>query len=97
MRFKMTFETEDSSRISRFMGTVSSVEVADPFQLPNSPWRLLQLYYKMLREQAHGWLKWCQVCHSFISHSSLHKERSYDSHTFDGDGIDNDVSCLLTM
>ncbi|KAL9997584.1 hypothetical protein Hdeb2414_s0615g00924661 [Helianthus debilis subsp. tardiflorus] len=56
-----------------------------------------QLYYKMLREQAHGWLKWCQVCHSFISHSSLHKERSYDSHTFDGDGIDNDVSCLLTM
>lgn len=43
MRFKMAFETEDSSRISWFMGTVSSVEVADPFHWPNSPWRLLQV------------------------------------------------------
>ncbi|KVI09337.1 auxin response factor 18 [Cynara cardunculus var. scolymus] len=43
MRFKMPFETEDSSRISWFMGTVSSVEVADPFHWPNSPWRLLQV------------------------------------------------------
>ncbi|KAI3799382.1 hypothetical protein L1987_34679 [Smallanthus sonchifolius] len=43
MRFKMAFETEDSSRIRRFMGTVSSVEVADPFHWPNSPWRLLQV------------------------------------------------------
>ncbi|PWA99753.1 Aux/IAA-ARF-dimerization [Artemisia annua] len=43
MRFKMAFETEDSSRISWFMGTVSSVEVADPFNWPNSPWRLLQV------------------------------------------------------
>lgn len=45
MRFKMAFETEDSSRISWFMGTVSSVEVADPFHWPNSPWRLLQVTY----------------------------------------------------
>ncbi|GAB4854949.1 hypothetical protein Ancab_023538 [Ancistrocladus abbreviatus] len=43
MRFKMAFETEDSSRISWFMGTVSSVQVADPFHWPNSPWRLLQV------------------------------------------------------
>ncbi|XP_022752863.1 auxin response factor 18-like [Durio zibethinus] len=43
MRFKMAFETEDSSRISWFMGTVSSVQVADPFPWPNSPWRLLQV------------------------------------------------------
>lgn len=43
MRFKMAFETEDSSRISWFMGTVSSVQVADPFRWPNSPWRLLQV------------------------------------------------------
>ncbi|KAF5786476.1 putative auxin response factor [Helianthus annuus] len=43
MRFKMAFEIEDSSRLSWFMGTVSSVEVADPFQWPNSPWRLLQV------------------------------------------------------
>ncbi|KAI3793751.1 hypothetical protein L1987_36373 [Smallanthus sonchifolius] len=43
VRFKMAFETEDSSRISWFMGTVSSVEVADPFHWPNSPWRLLQV------------------------------------------------------
>ncbi|GAB2223177.1 hypothetical protein Droror1_Dr00017315 [Drosera rotundifolia] len=42
MRFKMAFETEDS-RISWFMGTVSSVQVADPFRWPNSPWRLLQV------------------------------------------------------
>ncbi|XWS53287.1 hypothetical protein CRYUN_Cryun11dG0144000 [Craigia yunnanensis] len=43
MRFKMAFETEDSSRISWFMGTVSSVQVADPIRWPNSPWRLLQV------------------------------------------------------
>ncbi|GAV92566.1 AUX_IAA domain-containing protein/B3 domain-containing protein/Auxin_resp domain-containing protein [Cephalotus follicularis] len=43
MRFKMPFETEDSSRISWFMGTVSAVQVADPIYWPNSPWRLLQV------------------------------------------------------
>ncbi|XVF05689.1 hypothetical protein REPUB_Repub05bG0194100 [Reevesia pubescens] len=43
MRFKMAFETEDSSRISWFMGTVSTVQVADPIRWPNSPWRLLQV------------------------------------------------------
>ncbi|XP_010558677.1 PREDICTED: auxin response factor 16-like [Tarenaya hassleriana] len=43
MRFKMAFETEDSSRISWFMGTVSSVNVSDPIRWPNSPWRLLQV------------------------------------------------------
>ncbi|XP_012471518.1 auxin response factor 10 [Gossypium raimondii] len=43
MRFKMAFETEDSSRISWFMGTVSSVQVVDPIRWPNSPWRLLQV------------------------------------------------------
>ncbi|GMH11264.1 hypothetical protein Nepgr_013105 [Nepenthes gracilis] len=43
MRFKMAFETEDSYRISWFMGTISSVHVADPFHWPNSPWRLLQV------------------------------------------------------
>lgn len=44
MRFKMAFETEDSSRISWFMGTISAVQVADPIRWPNSPWRLLQVY-----------------------------------------------------
>lgn len=43
MRFKMAFETEDSSRISWFMGTISGVQVADHFHWPNSPWRLLQV------------------------------------------------------
>nr|WIW57976.1 auxin response factor 16 [Allium sativum] len=43
MRFKMAFETEDSSRISWFMGTISSVHAADPIHWPNSPWRLLQV------------------------------------------------------
>nr|WGH73286.1 binding protein transporter ARF16B [Mangifera indica] len=43
MRFKMAFETEDSSRISWFMGTISSVQVADAVRWPNSPWRLLQV------------------------------------------------------
>jgi len=43
MRFKMAFETEDSSRISWFMGTISSVQAADPIRWPNSPWRLLQV------------------------------------------------------
>lgn len=43
MRFKMAFETEDSSRISWFMGTISSVQVSDPLRWPDSPWRLLQV------------------------------------------------------
>ncbi|XP_048326313.2 auxin response factor 18 [Ziziphus jujuba] len=43
MRFKMPFETEDSSRISWFMGTISSVQVANPIHWPDSPWRLLQV------------------------------------------------------
>ncbi|KAJ9181578.1 hypothetical protein P3X46_009695 [Hevea brasiliensis] len=43
MRFKMAFETEDSSRISWFMGTISSAQVADPLRWPDSPWRLLQV------------------------------------------------------
>lgn len=46
MRFKMPFETEDSSRISWFMGTISSVQVDDPFHWPNSPWRLLQVHFE---------------------------------------------------
>lgn len=45
MRYKMAFETEDSSRISWFMGTVSGVQVVDPIRWPNSPWRLLQVYF----------------------------------------------------
>ena len=48
MRFKMPFETEDSSRISWFMGTISSVQVADPIRWPDSPWRLLQVHYPPL-------------------------------------------------
>lgn len=43
MRFKMPFETEDASRISWFMGTISSVQVADPIHWPSSPWRILQV------------------------------------------------------
>lgn len=41
MRFKMAFEIEDSSRISRFIGTISSVDVDDQIRWPNSPWRLI--------------------------------------------------------
>nr|AHK23089.1 auxin response factor [Dimocarpus longan] len=43
MRFEMAFETEDSSRISWFMGTISSVLVSDALYWPDSPWRLLQV------------------------------------------------------
>ncbi|XP_024373023.1 auxin response factor 18 isoform X2 [Physcomitrium patens] len=43
MRFKMAFETEDSSRISWFMGTIAAVKPADPLLWPNSPWRVLQV------------------------------------------------------
>ncbi|KAK8496175.1 hypothetical protein V6N13_052117 [Hibiscus sabdariffa] len=45
MRFKMAFETEDSSRISWFMGTVSSIQFLDPLRWHNSPWRLLQVMW----------------------------------------------------
>lgn len=41
MRFKMPFETEDSSCMSWFMGTISSVQVDDPIHWPNSPWKVL--------------------------------------------------------
>ncbi|GAB4856690.1 hypothetical protein Ancab_014605 [Ancistrocladus abbreviatus] len=43
MRFKMPFETEDSSRISWFMGTISAVQVSSNSRWPDSPWRLLQV------------------------------------------------------
>ncbi|XP_057471896.1 auxin response factor 18-like [Actinidia eriantha] len=43
IRLRMPFETEDSSPISWFMGTISSVQVADPVRWPDSPWRLLQV------------------------------------------------------
>jgi len=42
MRFKMAIETEDSSRISWFIGTVASVQAAD-LSWPDSLWRLLQV------------------------------------------------------
>nr|XP_016495620.1 PREDICTED: auxin response factor 18-like isoform X1 [Nicotiana tabacum]XP_016495621.1 PREDICTED: auxin response factor 18-like isoform X1 [Nicotiana tabacum] len=42
MRFKMAVETEDST-MSWFMGTICSVQVADPIRWPDSPWRLLQV------------------------------------------------------
>ncbi|CAI8585268.1 unnamed protein product [Vicia faba] len=42
MRFKMAFETEDSSKINWFIGTIASVQAADP-AWPDSLWRLLQV------------------------------------------------------
>ncbi|CAM6105356.1 unnamed protein product [Calypogeia fissa] len=42
MRFKMAFETEDSSRISWFMGTIAAVQPCDPLW-SKSPWRVLQV------------------------------------------------------
>nr|CAB3487672.1 unnamed protein product [Digitaria exilis] len=42
-RFKMAFETEDSSRVSWFMGTVSGVTADANSRWPQSPWRLLQV------------------------------------------------------
>ncbi|CAA3013103.1 auxin response factor 18-like [Olea europaea subsp. europaea] len=38
IRFKMAFETEDSSRISWFMGTISAAQVFYPVHWPDSPW-----------------------------------------------------------
>ncbi|KAJ7566189.1 hypothetical protein O6H91_02G092000 [Diphasiastrum complanatum] len=43
MRFKMPFETEDSSRISWLMGNISAVQPADPILWHDSPWRSLQV------------------------------------------------------
>ncbi|GAU20291.1 hypothetical protein TSUD_337720 [Trifolium subterraneum] len=42
MRFKMAIETEDSTRISWFVGTVVSVQASDP-AWPESFWRFLQV------------------------------------------------------
>lgn len=63
MRFKMAFETEDSSRISWFMGTIASVQVSDPIRWPNSPWRLLQVLYCSVI--------WCSNCTSFLEFCCL--------------------------
>ncbi|KAL5059988.1 hypothetical protein RYX36_031592 [Vicia faba] len=42
MRFKMAIETEDSSKINWLMGTIASLQTADP-AWPDSLWRLLQV------------------------------------------------------
>ncbi|CAI8614595.1 unnamed protein product [Vicia faba] len=42
MRFKMAIETEDSSKINWFMGTIASLQAADA-AWPDSLWRLLQV------------------------------------------------------
>nr|QGJ03871.1 ARF10.1 [Eucommia ulmoides] len=43
MRFKMAFETGDSSRISWSMGTIAAVQAADPVRWPDSSWQCLQV------------------------------------------------------
>ncbi|KAJ7959077.1 Auxin response factor [Quillaja saponaria] len=43
MRIKMAVETEDSSRMTWFQGTVSSASVPDSGPWRNSPWRMLQV------------------------------------------------------
>ena len=43
MRVKMALETEDSSRMTWFQGTVSSSSAPDNGPWRGSPWRLLQV------------------------------------------------------
>ncbi|XP_061365333.1 auxin response factor 17 isoform X2 [Gastrolobium bilobum] len=43
MRVKMAMETDDSSRMTWFQGTVSSVSVPDNGHWRGSPWRMLQV------------------------------------------------------
>ncbi|OIW16582.1 hypothetical protein TanjilG_02788 [Lupinus angustifolius] len=43
MRVKMTMETEDSSRMTWFQGTVTSASVPDNGPWRGSPWRMLQV------------------------------------------------------
>ena len=43
LRFKMAVETEDASRVSWFVGTVSKVGELEPLRWPNSPWKILQV------------------------------------------------------
>ncbi|KAI5073602.1 hypothetical protein GOP47_0011615 [Adiantum capillus-veneris] len=45
IRFKMAVETEDASRISWFMGTISRVQEADSLVWPKSPWKMLQVLW----------------------------------------------------
>lgn len=44
MRVKMAVETEDSSRMTWFQGTVSSASAPDNGPWRGSPWRMLQVY-----------------------------------------------------
>ncbi|XP_043703478.1 auxin response factor 17-like [Telopea speciosissima] len=43
MRVKMAVETEDSSKMTQFQGTVSSVAIQQPGPWHHSPWRMLQV------------------------------------------------------
>ncbi|KAJ7965644.1 Auxin response factor [Quillaja saponaria] len=43
MRVKMAMETEDSSRMTWFQGTISSASVPDNVPWQDSPWRMLQV------------------------------------------------------
>ncbi|XP_076916569.1 auxin response factor 16-like [Bidens hawaiensis] len=43
MRFRMAFETQDSSRISWIVGTVALANAIDNVHWPSSPWRSLQV------------------------------------------------------
>lgn len=45
MRVKMAMETEDSSRMTWFQGTVSNASVADSGPWRGSPWRMLQVWW----------------------------------------------------
>lgn len=45
MRVKMAMETEDSSRMTWFQGTVSSASIADSGPWRGSPWRMLQVWW----------------------------------------------------
>eukprot|EP00252_Welwitschia_mirabilis_P027584 TRINITY_DN949_c0_g2_i1.p1 TRINITY_DN949_c0_g2~~TRINITY_DN949_c0_g2_i1.p1 ORF type:complete len:883 (+),score=182.19 TRINITY_DN949_c0_g2_i1:856-3504(+) len=42
MRFRMLFETEESS-VRRYMGTITSISDLDPIRWPNSRWRSLKV------------------------------------------------------
>ncbi|KAK6136043.1 hypothetical protein DH2020_030209 [Rehmannia glutinosa] len=80
MRFKMAFETEDSSRISWFMGTISSVHVDDPIHWPNSPWRLLQVAWDepdLLQnvKRVNPWLVELGARHAQFGSSGLHLKK----------------------
>lgn len=62
MRVKMAVETEDSSRMTWFQGTVTSARLPDDGLWKGSPWRMLQVYVNIFVSQYRIFIQFLPLC-----------------------------------